>query len=64
MKRVIQRNLQNPLATMILEGKIADGDTVIISAAERGLVINGTEFSAEAGSIPARDRAAQSAALH
>jgi ATP-dependent Clp protease ATP-binding subunit ClpB len=64
LKRVIQRNLQNPLATMILEGKVADGDTVIISAAKHGLVINGTEFSAEAGSIPARDRAAQSAALH
>jgi len=64
LKRVIQRNLQNPLATMILEGKVADGDAVIISAAKHGLVINGTEFSADAGSIPARDRAAQSAALH
>jgi ATP-dependent Clp protease ATP-binding subunit ClpB len=28
LKRLIQRKLQNPLATQILEGKFADGDTV------------------------------------
>jgi ATP-dependent Clp protease ATP-binding subunit ClpB len=28
LKRVIQRSLQNPLATQILEGRIKDGDTV------------------------------------
>jgi ATP-dependent Clp protease ATP-binding subunit ClpB len=41
LKRVIQRELQNPLAGLILEGKVADGDTVQISAGADGLVING-----------------------
>jgi len=41
LKRIIQRNLQNPLASLILEGKVADGETVRISAGEDGLVING-----------------------
>ena len=40
LKRVIQRQLQNPLASLILEGEIADGDVVQVSADERGLVIN------------------------
>ncbi len=41
LKRVIQRSLQNPLATMLLEGVIADGETVKVSAAKDGLAING-----------------------
>ena len=41
LKRVIQRHLQNPLATMILEGVIAPDKTVRISAADDGLAING-----------------------
>ncbi len=41
LKRVIQRNLQNPLAGMILEGAIRDGETVHVSADRNGLVING-----------------------
>ncbi|MGE0415288.1 MAG: ATP-dependent chaperone ClpB [Acetobacteraceae bacterium] len=41
LKRVIQRNLQNPLAGMILEGSIKDGDTVRISGGKDGLSING-----------------------
>ncbi len=43
LKRVIQRNLQDPLANMILEGEIADGETVKVSAGKRGLIINGHE---------------------
>ena len=43
LKRVIQRGLQNPLATLILEGKVADGETVNVSAGKDGLVINGVE---------------------
>jgi ATP-dependent Clp protease ATP-binding subunit ClpB len=39
LKRVIQRELQNPLAEQILQGRIADGQTVRISAGEGGLVI-------------------------
>jgi ATP-dependent Clp protease ATP-binding subunit ClpB len=41
LKRVIQRNLQNPLAGMILEGAVKEGDTVRVSAGKQGLMING-----------------------
>jgi len=41
LKRVIQRSLQNPLAGMILEGAIREGETVHISADNKGLTING-----------------------
>ena len=41
LKRVIQRNLQNPLAGHILEGAVKDGDSVRISAGREGLMING-----------------------
>ncbi|MGZ8996224.1 MAG: AAA family ATPase, partial [Rhodospirillales bacterium] len=39
LKRVIQRSLQNPLATGILEGRIKDGDVVPVTAGEDGLII-------------------------
>src|SRR3546814_16004213 len=41
LKRVIQRELQNHLASMILEGKIGDGDTVSVTAGADGLASNG-----------------------
>jgi ATP-dependent Clp protease ATP-binding subunit ClpB len=41
LKRVIQRSLQNPLATMLLEGTIREGETVHVSAMGDGLAING-----------------------
>ena len=41
LKRVIQRNLQNPLAGLILEGAVKDGDSVKVSGSEAGLVIGG-----------------------
>ncbi len=41
LKRVIQRTLQNPLAGMILEGSVKEGDTVHVSGGHEGLVING-----------------------
>ena len=43
LRRIIQRNLQDPLATMLLEGEIEDGETVKVSAGKRGLIINGVE---------------------
>ena len=43
LKRIIQRALQNPLASQILEGKIKDGDTVDISTKDGSLTINGVE---------------------
>jgi ATP-dependent Clp protease ATP-binding subunit ClpB len=39
LKRVIQRELQNPLASMILEGKVADGQTVRVSVEAAGLAL-------------------------
>ena len=48
LKRAIQQHLQNPLARLLLEGKIADGATVRVSSNERGLVINGRDAQAEA----------------
>jgi len=41
LKRVIQRNLQNPLATMLLEGAIREGETVCVTRAGDALAING-----------------------
>jgi ATP-dependent Clp protease ATP-binding subunit ClpB len=45
LKRVIQRELQNPLAGLILEGRIAEGDGVTVSAGAEGLVVNGEAIS-------------------
>jgi ATP-dependent Clp protease ATP-binding subunit ClpB len=39
LKRVIQRELQNPLALEVLEGRIQDGDTVRVTASPLGLLI-------------------------
>jgi ATP-dependent Clp protease ATP-binding subunit ClpB len=41
LKRVIQRELQNPLAELILAGRINDGETVDVTAGETGLAIAG-----------------------
>jgi ATP-dependent Clp protease ATP-binding subunit ClpB len=41
LKRVIQRNLQDPLAEMILAGEIRDGDRVVISVEGNVLTFNG-----------------------
>jgi ATP-dependent Clp protease ATP-binding subunit ClpB len=47
LKRVIQRALQNPLATMILQGRIAEGDTVSVTAGDEGLIIAGEPVPAQ-----------------
>ena len=41
LKRVIQRNLQDPLAEMILAGEVKDGDKVAISTKGNVLTFNG-----------------------
>ncbi len=48
LKRVIQRELQNPLAEMILAGKVADGEAVRVSAGEGHLLINGEAIASAA----------------
>ncbi|MFP1643749.1 ATP-dependent chaperone ClpB [Pontitalea aquivivens] len=39
LKRVIQRHLQDPLAEMILAGKVRDGDSVTVTAGPGGLIV-------------------------
>jgi ATP-dependent Clp protease ATP-binding subunit ClpB len=41
LKRVIQRNVQDPMAEMILAGDVKDGDHVVISAEGNVLTFNG-----------------------
>jgi len=41
LKRTIQQAVQDPLAEMILAGKIKDGETVRISGDKLGLTFNG-----------------------
>jgi ATP-dependent Clp protease ATP-binding subunit ClpB len=41
LKRVIQKNVQDPLSELVLAGKVKDGDTVRVSASDGGLQING-----------------------
>ncbi len=41
LKRLIQREMQNPLAAMLLAGDIAEGETVGVSAGEGGVTFNG-----------------------
>jgi ATP-dependent Clp protease ATP-binding subunit ClpB len=41
LKRVIQKSLQDPLAELILAGKVKDGDTVAVSATKFGITFNG-----------------------
>ena len=44
LKRVIQRHLQDPLAQLLLAGKIGDGANVKVSATKSGLTIDGHSF--------------------
>jgi ATP-dependent Clp protease ATP-binding subunit ClpB len=41
LKRAIQKSVQDPLAEMILAGKILDGETLKVSADKLGLTFNG-----------------------
>jgi ATP-dependent Clp protease ATP-binding subunit ClpB len=45
LKRVIQRELQNPLANMLLSGAIKDGETVRVSVQDGRLAINGSRLA-------------------
>jgi len=45
LKRIIQRNVQDPLADLLLEGAIKDGESVEVTAGAGGLVINGHEVA-------------------
>ena len=45
---MIQRSLQNPLATLILEGRIKDGETVKVTVENGELVVGGQRVLSEA----------------
>jgi ATP-dependent Clp protease ATP-binding subunit ClpB len=45
LKRVIQRHLQNPLASMLLSGAIKDGETVTVTVQDGRLAINGSKLA-------------------
>ena len=48
LKRVIQKELQDPLARLILEGALNDGDAVKVSAEAGALTVNGKAVSRNA----------------
>ncbi|KKJ75234.1 ATPase AAA [Kiloniella litopenaei] len=47
LKRVIQRELQNPLASLLLDGSIHDGEQLNISAEDDVLTINGQKLAVQ-----------------
>ncbi len=54
LKRAIQRAVQDPLAEMILAGRVHDGESVAVSAGDGGLTFNGqlAKIDAEAPPVP------------
>ena len=48
LKRVIQRSLQNPLATQLLEGRIREGDTVEVGVENGELTVGGERVMSDA----------------
>ncbi len=48
LKRVIQKELQDRLAEMLLAGEVADGDSVHVSAGDDGLIITAVAVEPEA----------------
>jgi ATP-dependent Clp protease ATP-binding subunit ClpB len=48
LKRIIQKSVQDPLAELVLSGRIKDGDKVVISGSKQGLKFNGTAVAAAA----------------
>ena len=49
LKRVIQKRLQDPIARLILQGDIKDGETVTVSADGDTLTVNGVPVGLERG---------------
>lgn len=47
LKRVIQKQLENPLATLLLEGAIHDGDTVAVTVHDGHLMLNDRAIAGE-----------------
>ncbi|MCI4665028.1 MAG: ATP-dependent chaperone ClpB [Neomegalonema sp.] len=49
LKRVIQKAVEDPLAELLLAGKIADGATVVVTSDENGLIFPGLRDAAPGG---------------
>ena len=49
LKRVIQSELQNPLANLYLQGKVEDGDVIKVSADKDGLIFSGQTVAEATG---------------
>ena len=49
LKRVIQKDLQNPLANLIIEGKVSDGGSVTVTSDKTGLIIATAPEKAKSG---------------
>ena len=47
LKRVIQKNVQDPLAELVLSGKVHDGETVSVRSGPMGLMIGDVTVGAE-----------------
>jgi ATP-dependent Clp protease ATP-binding subunit ClpB len=52
LKRVIQKNLQDPLAQKILAGEIKDGETVKVGVRSGALTLNGERVETAAAPKP------------
>ena len=48
LKRAIQKHLQDPLSTLLLEGKISDGEAVEITCNDHGLSVGGAAAQPQA----------------
>jgi ATP-dependent Clp protease ATP-binding subunit ClpB len=64
LKRVIQRRLQDPLAQLILEGKVMDGSKVKVSVGKNGLTVNGVEFATADDDLETEHSPQTSRAVH
>jgi ATP-dependent Clp protease ATP-binding subunit ClpB len=64
LKRVIQRRLQDPLAQLLLEGKILDGQKVSVTGGKNGLAIDGVEFAASDDELDVEHSPQTSRAVH
>ncbi len=46
LKRLIQKSLQDPLASLMLAGKVAEGETALVTVTDTGLAINSIAVAA------------------
>ena len=52
LRRAIQRQLENPLAMMVLSGEVAEGSHVLVDAGTDGLVLTALANQTHDGSVP------------